>query len=161
MFRDLGNEGYVKAYVTAPPLIWGLATGKLVDAGLQNPVQTGLLVIGRICVERGQFGSVGAQKNAWSTIEVHDRRCSCVHSVLKMLIYLFVVADLHVMLFTQAYLEGKNIAGGSAYYFSANGDVVTKDWLPVAAKALHKYGALKTAEIKPFTAEELQKVGVV
>ncbi|TCD60872.1 hypothetical protein EIP91_009378 [Steccherinum ochraceum] len=132
-------QGYIKAYVTAPPMIWGLATGKLVDAGLQNPVQTGLLVIGRFSVLRGQYGRFGPQKNLWSTIEVHD------------------LADLHVALFNQAVLEGKKIAGGSAYYFSANGDVATADWAPLVAKALHKYGALKSAEITPFSAEELKK----
>lgn len=71
---------------------------------------------------------------------------------------ILAVADLHVTLFDQAVLEGKNITGGSAYYFSANGDVATADWAPLVAKALHKYGALKTAEITPFSAEELQKV---
>ncbi|TCD67483.1 hypothetical protein EIP91_012344 [Steccherinum ochraceum] len=133
------NKGYLKAYVTAPPLVWGSATGKLVDAGLQNPIQTSLLVIGRMAITRGQFGRVGPQKNMWSTIEVHD------------------LADLHVEIFNKAVLEGKDIAGGSAYYFSANGDVVFADWLSLVAKALHKYGALKSADMTPFTDEEIQK----
>ncbi|TCD67969.1 hypothetical protein EIP91_011770 [Steccherinum ochraceum] len=133
------NEGYLKAYVVAPPLIWGMATGKLADAGLQNPVQSGLLVLGRLSIQRGQVGCVGPMKNVWSTIEVHD------------------LADLYITLFNQVVLEGKNVAGGSAYYFTANGDVVTGDWMPIVAQALHKFGALKTAEITPLSMDELQK----
>lgn len=66
------TSGYIKAYVVAPPLIYGLTSGPLVDAGLQNPVATGLLIYSRCSQAKGSFGFVGPQENIWSVIDVHD-----------------------------------------------------------------------------------------
>lgn len=65
--------GYIRSYIVAPPFIWGLATGRLVDAGLQNPVTTGVLALSRIAIARGRVSFIGPQLNTWSTVEVNER----------------------------------------------------------------------------------------
>ncbi|THH28631.1 hypothetical protein EUX98_g5553 [Antrodiella citrinella] len=131
------EEGIVKAYIIAPSLIWGLATGRFVDAGLQNPVLTSLKFVGWIMKPRGIFGAVGPQLNAWTTVEIHE------------------VSQLYMILFTAVVIDNKEIAGGKAYYFAGSDDAVAKDFMSRMAVAMHKYGALKTAEITPFTPDEI------
>ncbi|THH30481.1 hypothetical protein EUX98_g3696 [Antrodiella citrinella] len=133
------EQGFLKSYILAPPLIWGLATGRFVDAGLQNPAFSSIKLLSRIVKRRGVFGFVGPQLNAWSTIEVHD------------------LAQLIVTMFNTVVIKHKEIAGGKAYYFSANGDVVSKEYLSRIAHAMHKYGLTKTADITEFTPEEIAK----
>ncbi|TCD61922.1 hypothetical protein EIP91_007714 [Steccherinum ochraceum] len=137
------KEGYVKTYNIAPPLVWGLATGALVDAGLQSPVPTCIVIMSRLAIFRGQFGYAGPMLNSWSTVEVHD------------------LARLELMIFDAVVLEGKEIAGGNAYYFTANGDAVSKEWIPKLAEALYKGGAIKTPDVSDVTPEELQKWSVL
>ncbi|KAH8094661.1 hypothetical protein BXZ70DRAFT_352304 [Cristinia sonorae] len=132
------NEGYVRVYVVAPPFIYGLATGVLVDAGIQNPVPLGFYFVSNYAVLRGTFGLVGPNKNICSLIEVHD------------------LARFFVTLFN-AVLDGKQIAGGKAYYTTVDGEVVSRDYQIKLAEVLHELGYLKTAEITEYTAEELAK----
>lgn len=148
----------MRAYVIAPPTIWGLATGRLVDAGLQNPITTGLLAISRFAIARGSFGIVGPGANLWSSIEVNDRTLFSLSMFQNFYITFSAVANLFLVIFNATAIEGKEIAGGSAYYFASNGDIATKDWMTKAAQALHKYGALKSSEINEFTPEETKKV---
>lgn len=147
----------MKAYIIAPPIIWGLATGRLVDAGLQNPVMSGLLVMSRLAIYRGSFGIVGPGLNVWSAIEVNDRMFSLIVSH-DPYIHFSIVANLFLVIFSAVVIEGKEIAGGSAYYFASNGDLVFKDMTTKAAQALHKYGALKSGEPTEFTSDEMKKV---
>lgn len=153
--------GYVKAYVVAPPLIYGLTSGPLVDAGLQNPVATGLLIYSRCAQAKGSFGFVGPQENIWSVIDVHDRKphtikhatgCNWVLTVVS------VVTKFYLTIFNTVVLDGKTIAGGNAYYFPTGGDISAKTFMTKIAEALHEFGGLKSAEIIPYTPEELAKV---
>lgn len=148
----------MKAYVIAPPNIWGLATGKLVDAGLQNPVMTPLLIVSRLAMARGTYGVNGPGVNLWSMCEVHDGMSLSLSTLQKVYIPFSAVANLHLLIFNATALEGKEIAGGSTYYFCANGDLAMGDWMRKAAQALHKYGGIKSSELVEFTPEEKQKV---
>ena len=65
-------SGYVRVYIIAPSGVYGLATGKLVDAGIQNPVPTWVLLSSKIAAARGQLGKIGPGTNLWSTVEIHD-----------------------------------------------------------------------------------------
>ena len=67
------------------------------------------------------------------------------------------MAELQVTIFNAAFFDG-NIAGGSVYYFAANGEIAFKDVLTRIAKALHKYGLLKTDQIDQLSSEDLAKV---
>lgn len=57
------QEGYVKIYIILPPTIYGLATGKLVDLGVQNPHSIQIPGLIKYLVHRGQVGMVGDGKN--------------------------------------------------------------------------------------------------
>ncbi|KAH8094660.1 hypothetical protein BXZ70DRAFT_1033990 [Cristinia sonorae] len=133
------DEGYVKAYVAAPPLFYGLATGVLVDAGIQNPVPLGVSLVCDYAVARGGvFGLVGPNKNISTLVEIHD--------LTKFFITLF-----------DAVLDGKQIAGGKAYYSAVDGEVVTRDYMIKIAEALHEFGYLKTKQTTEYTQEEIAK----
>ncbi|TCD67492.1 hypothetical protein EIP91_012353 [Steccherinum ochraceum] len=135
---DAEKDGYVKAYVIAPPLIYGLASGRFVDAGLQNPVPTGILLSARVAIERGSFAQAGPAKNIWSTVEIHD------------------IANLELQIFNSV-LEGKTIASGSAYYTGVDGDIVMGDLFKEIAAALHANGKIKSPEPTELTQEEFGK----
>ncbi|KAH8102172.1 hypothetical protein BXZ70DRAFT_1006786 [Cristinia sonorae] len=137
------KAGYLKAYIVAPPLIWGLAKGILVDAGISNPVTTVLLVMSRFCIRRGTFGFVGEFANILSTIEVHD------------------LARLFITLFDATVIEKRDVACGPVYYFASNGDVVAKEFFSKLAEALYKHGALKSGEITQYTEEEIKQYPVL
>ena len=68
------------------------------------------------------------------------------------------MADLHLKIFTDVFFENKNIAGGGNYYFAANGDVQTKEYLSRMVKSMYKYGMLKTDEVDQIRDEEFKKV---
>ncbi|TCD65049.1 hypothetical protein EIP91_003287 [Steccherinum ochraceum] len=139
------QEGYIRAYVVAPPFIYGLATGRFVDAGLQNPVPTAVMVLARMACERGVFGRVGEAGNVWSAVEAHlVPRTS------------FIVAKLELHIFTSV-LEGKPLASGQAYYTGVDGEVVVRDVFAQIAAALHETGKLASAEITQLTPEEIAK----
>jgi len=136
---DAHKEGYVRTYIIAPPLVYGLASGKLVDAGVQNPVPTTISVISQFGIARGSFAVVGPGKNIWSTVELHD--------VVRFYIILF-----------DAVTGGKDIPGGDAYYMTVDGDIVVGDCLRQVAKYLHEFGFLPSDEATPVTQEELAKI---
>ncbi|TCD67322.1 hypothetical protein EIP91_000243 [Steccherinum ochraceum] len=132
------GEGYVKAYVIIPPLIYGLATGRFVDAGIQNPVTTSVMFLDAIRQKRGLFGRIGPGKNVYATVEVHD------------------VARLYLTMLDAA-LERKQIAGGSAYYTAVDGEVTLGDFTQAVASELHNAGVTDTEEVTEVTAEEAKK----
>ena len=76
MLTGTFHLGYVKVYILAPPLVYGLASGAFVDARIQNFVPTGVSVVVGIVKSRGSIGRVGLFKNLWSIVEIHDRTCA-------------------------------------------------------------------------------------
>ncbi|TCD67904.1 hypothetical protein EIP91_011838 [Steccherinum ochraceum] len=132
------DEGFVKAYVIIPTLVYGLATGRFVDAGVQNPVPTSVMLLDAIRQARGVFGRVGPAKNIYATIEVHD----------LARLYLAII---------DAILEKKQIAGGSAYYTAVDGEVALAEFTQALASGFHESGVTDTAAVTEITAEEYKK----
>ncbi|TCD61868.1 hypothetical protein EIP91_007817 [Steccherinum ochraceum] len=132
------KEGIVKAYNIIPSFVYGLATGRFVDAGIQNPVPTGFLLFDAIRQARGpqgSFGRVGPGKNISNTVEIHD------------------LAQFYlVMLY--AILEGKELAGGDAYYTQADGELTIEEWTQDIATAFQEFGGADNADVTEITAEE-------
>lgn len=75
-FTAVRPLGYIKSYTVYPGLIFGLATGRFVDAGLEDPVPSALRLVANFALQRGVFGSVGPMKNIWSLVDIHDGTCS-------------------------------------------------------------------------------------
>jgi len=134
---EAAKEGYVTSYLVAPGFIYGLATGRFVDAELVNPVGTVLLGVAMGALMVGQGALVGPQKNIWHCAEIHE------------------VVDVYLIILN-AILEGKTLPSGpEGYYFVENGPIVTFDICKKVAEALYDLGKLKSADFREYTNEEL------
>jgi len=155
------KEGYVKTYIVLPPVIYGLAKTRFVDAGIQNPRSIMIPTLIKLALARGEAGMIGHGKNVWDNVEIHERMCfffgswwipvpDCKSSQ---------VADVFVLLY-EAILEGKNTAlghGREGYYFASNGVHPTYSITKAIGSALVKLGKIKSAEPTSFAQEEVDK----
>ena len=64
--------GYVKTYIILPSTIYGLASNKLVDRGIQNPHSIQIPALIDASLSRGQGGMVGQGKNIWPNVHIDD-----------------------------------------------------------------------------------------
>ncbi|TCD67905.1 hypothetical protein EIP91_011839 [Steccherinum ochraceum] len=132
------DEGYITLYTVVPGLIFGLATGRFVEAGLQRSIPTGELFIALEVLKRGAPGIIGPMKNTWDFVEVHD------------------IADLFVLVL-DAIISGKKIASGAdGNYFGENGFMELGPYFRGVGQALYELRAIKSAEATQFTPEELK-----
>jgi len=69
------KEGYVKTYIVLPPVIYGLAKTRFVDAGIQNPRSIMIPTLIKLALARGEAGMIGDGKNVWDNVEIHERMC--------------------------------------------------------------------------------------
>ena len=63
--------GYVKVYIILPSMIYGLATGELVELGIQNP-HSYMVRFAQIALDRGRSFIVGAGINVWPNVDIQD-----------------------------------------------------------------------------------------
>ncbi|TCD63510.1 hypothetical protein EIP91_005343 [Steccherinum ochraceum] len=138
------KEGYITSYTVYPSIIFGLATGRFVKAGLQNPVPTAAYFIALGDIKRGVPGVVGPMKNVWNFVDIHD------------------VADLYFIIF-DAIIAGKNIPSGiDGHYFAENGYSSVGPYFRGIGQALYELGTIRSAEETQFTPEEMNsELGVV
>ncbi|TCD67906.1 hypothetical protein EIP91_011840 [Steccherinum ochraceum] len=130
------DEGYITSYTVYPGVIYGLATGRFVKAGLQRSVPTCELYIALEDLKRGSPGIVGAGKNRLTFVDIHD------------------TVDLYILLF-DAIISGKKIASGAdGHYFAVNGPLEVGAYFRAVGQALFELGAIKSAEVTQFTSEE-------
>jgi len=64
--------GYVRTYIIAPSTIYGHATGRLVDLGIQNKSSIQIPILIKASLDRGQGGMVGEGKNLWPNVHIDD-----------------------------------------------------------------------------------------
>lgn len=67
------NEDYVRAYIVVPATVYGLATGKLVSAGIANNRSIRIPQLIRASLHRGRAGMVGKGVNNWRNVHNEDR----------------------------------------------------------------------------------------
>ena len=65
-------SGYVKVYIILPSTIYGIATGALVEAGIQNPHSQQVPGLIKISLNRGRAAMVGAGKNIWPNVDIEE-----------------------------------------------------------------------------------------
>jgi len=134
------KEGYVKGYLIAPSTIYGMASGKFVDAGLQNKhsIQIPALVVASL--GRGTAGMVGKGLNVWPNVHVDD------------------VADLYIILFNAIRANPDKVGHGrDGYYFGVNGEHTMYDVGKEVGRALVALGKSSSDEPTTFTKEDLDK----
>ena len=71
-FTYAHSKGYVKAYLFCPPTIFGFATGKLVDLGVQNTRSIQIPMAVASSVARKRAGYIGKGENVWPLIHIDD-----------------------------------------------------------------------------------------
>ncbi|KZV58957.1 hypothetical protein PENSPDRAFT_596245, partial [Peniophora sp. CONT] len=131
-------EGYVKSYIVLPSTIWGILTGKLVDAGIANPHSIQLPVAIKASIRKGQGAMVGKGENVWPHVEIHE------------------LSDLYIRLLNAA-IAGTVSHGRDGLYIGENGNYLWKDAAAMYTRALHAAGRSRTAEPESFTKEDINK----
>ncbi|KAJ7824957.1 NAD-binding protein [Mycena olivaceomarginata] len=132
-------EGYIKSYIILPSTIYGLATGLLVDAGLQNPHSIQVPSLISAALDRGRAGMVGEGKNLWPNVEIHE------------------LADLYTTLYDRIVADASTGHGRNGFYFGASGEHSLYDVGRAVGAVLVALGKSESAEPTPFTQAELDK----
>ncbi|KIJ63842.1 hypothetical protein HYDPIDRAFT_29192 [Hydnomerulius pinastri MD-312] len=67
------KEGYARTHIVLPSTVYGFATGKLVDLGIQNHRSVQIPKLVQVSLSRGRAGMVGKGVNKWPNIHIDDR----------------------------------------------------------------------------------------
>jgi len=135
------KEGYVKVYIILPSTIYGIASGVLVDAGIQNPHSQQVPGLIKIALGRGRAGMVGTGKNVWPNVDIEE------------------VADLYIVLYDSIITNPATGHGREGFYFGENGEHTLYDLCKAIGEALVAIGKTDNPEPTTFklTKEELDK----
>ncbi|KAF7290214.1 NmrA domain-containing protein [Mycena indigotica] len=108
------DNGYIKSHIVVPPMVYGIARTVLVERGIQRPHHTLLTHIVPPAVARKRGGFIGAGKNVWGHVEVHE------------------LADLFMLIFSASPPR----SGASGFYFAENGSYAMQDVADVISQTL-------------------------
>ncbi|KAG5644376.1 hypothetical protein DXG03_008604 [Asterophora parasitica] len=133
------DEGYVKTYIILPSLIYGIATGKLVDLEVQNPYSILVPLLVAASLERGQGGVVGEGKNIWPNVHIDE------------------IADLYLILYDSIHANKDIGHGREGIYFGESDEHTFYDLSKEISKALVEIGRGESEEPTTFTKEEIVK----
>ncbi|KAG6868177.1 hypothetical protein C0993_006613 [Termitomyces sp. T159_Od127] len=129
-----------RTYIILPSTIYGFATTKFAELGIQNnrSIQIPLLV--KAALARGEGGTVGAGKNVWNDVHIDD------------------LADLYLVLYDSIKKNPTGTGHGrEGYYFGENGTHSLYEVGKAIAMALIELGKGTNPEPTPFTKEETDK----
>jgi nucleoside-diphosphate-sugar epimerase len=120
---EADNQGYVNTHIIVPGIIFGIAQGRLVDVGFQNPYTMPFKRIAKHGIDRGQAISFGEGKNIWPFVHLDD------------------VADVYTTLFDALFYPTSPSKeapghGRQGFYFVENGETSLYDVYKEIAKAL-------------------------
>ncbi|KAJ7064773.1 NAD(P)-binding protein [Mycena amicta] len=136
---DADAQGYIKSYIILPSTIYGLATGRLVDVGVQNPHSIQIPALISAALDRGRAGMVGEGKNLWPNVEIHE------------------LADLYSLLWDAIISNPKLGHGREGYFFGASGEHSLYDVGKKIGEALVALGKSDSVEPTTFTQADLDK----
>ncbi|KAF7980436.1 hypothetical protein HWV62_38278 [Athelia sp. TMB] len=134
------TAGYAKTYIILPPTVFGLATGKLVDIGVQNPHSIQIPGFIKYTLARGKVGIVGEGKNVWGVVH-HDE-----------------VVDLFIVLLDAVLSNPETSHGREGFYFADNGEFTHREFVDAVSAALADKGVVELAEPTPFAEEEYKQM---
>ncbi|KAF7348993.1 hypothetical protein MVEN_01420300 [Mycena venus] len=132
-------EGYIKSYIILPSTIYGVATGPLVDRGIQNSHSIQIPSLISASLDRGQAGMVGEGKNLWPNVEIHE------------------LADLYAMLYDNIVANTDTGHGRNGFYFGASGEHSLYDVARAIGEVLVALGKSESAEPTTFSQADLDK----
>ncbi|KAF7328355.1 NmrA domain-containing protein [Mycena venus] len=140
---DADDQGYIKSYIIVPTTVWGIPSGPLLDAGIQK-WQNGILnFLVPASVARGQGGMVGEGRNVWNNVEVNE------------------LADLYILLYNAIMANEETAHGRVGLYFAENGAYELSEMSAVIARVLFEHGKGGSPIPTSFTAEEVEKMGLI
>ncbi|VDB86894.1 unnamed protein product [Peniophora sp. CBMAI 1063] len=132
------TEGYVRSYIVLPSTVWGILTGKLVDAGIANSHSIQIPAAIKASIRKGQGAMIGLGENEWLHVEIHE------------------LADLYIRLLNAA-VAGTVPHGRDGQYIGENGVYRLKDTAAAYTRALHAAGRSRTAEPESFTKGDIDR----
>ena len=72
LITEADAEGYVRAHIVLPSLIYGVATHALVRAGVSNSISIQIPGLIRAALDRRQAGMIGEGKSLWPNVHIDD-----------------------------------------------------------------------------------------
>ncbi|KAJ7581591.1 hypothetical protein C8J56DRAFT_895195 [Mycena floridula] len=128
------QQGYVKTHIVVPGFIYGVATGKVAESGIQNTRNTIGVGFFSFAFERGEAGMLGDGKNECSHVEISE------------------ISNLVVLIYDSATMRPSETSHGrEGFYFAENGSSSLYDINQVVQNVLIKTGRAKTTSQVPTT----------
>lgn len=132
------TAGYVRAYIVCPSTIFNMASGPLVDSGIQNPHSVLIPWMIKNGIQRGQGGLLESGTNVWPLVDIDE------------------VGDLYKLIFDAARADPLTPHGRAGYYFAENGEYVQYEICLEIAKALFEHGKGRSPEPVRLTDQEFK-----
>ncbi|KAH9903078.1 NAD-P-binding protein [Cubamyces lactineus] len=134
------EDGYARTHIIMPSIVYGIATGPLVDAGIVNPhtIITPLFV--RAGLSRGTVGVLGKGLSRWANVHIDD------------------LVDVYIRMFDAVLQDPSKVSHGrEGYFFIDNGELSVRELLQTMADALFALGRISTRELIPYAPDEAGK----
>jgi len=139
---EADQQGYLKSYIIAPGLIYGVASGALIATGIQNSLSIQMPALIGAALARGETGVIGKGLAVWPAVSINEI------SDLFIVLYDAIVND----------REGDKVGHGrEGFYFGENGEFTWLQLSKAIGEALHSLRMLKTKDITPFSKEDMVK----
>ncbi|KZP09837.1 NAD(P)-binding protein [Athelia psychrophila] len=137
------EAGYAKTHIILPPTIFGLATGKLVDLGIQNRHSIQIPGFIKYNMARGHVGIVGEGKNVWGVVAQSE------------------VVDFYIILLDAVLSNPATSHGREGFYFTDNGEFTHREVVDAVSSALAARGVVKLAQPTPFAEDDFKQLPFV
>ncbi|CAL1702856.1 unnamed protein product [Somion occarium] len=139
---EADQRGYLRSYIILPSSVYGIVSGPLVNARVQNPYARLMPHFIRCALDRGQVGMVGNGVSTWNNVEIGE------------------LTDLYMILLETLLAEPEKAGHGSeGYYFAENGEHTWCELSRAIGVALRQLGISKNIEPTSLNEEEVAKYG--
>jgi len=151
---DADKEGYIKTYIVLPSTIYGIASGPLADAGLQNTHSQQIPTLVKLSLARGRAGMIGQGKNIWPNVHIND-----VTDLYILIFDLIIPHDLNSLDHSNKLQEpNPHFEHGEAgFYFGENGEHTLYEVSETIGKIMVTLGESKESTPTSFSEEEIHK----
>jgi len=134
------QDGYVKTYIILASTIYGIATGKIADLGVQHLHSAQIPFLIKFSLARGQAAIAGEGKNIWTNVENGE------------------IADLYIVIYNSIVSNPATPHGREGYYFGENGEYTSYEASMAISEAMLAHGKARALEPTAFTEEEYKKI---
>jgi hypothetical protein len=147
-------EGYVKIYLVLPSTIYGIASGVLVEKGIENPHSIQVPALIQASLERDRTGMVGQGLNLWPDVDIDDGRIFSMTTILPPLLTCSSGRSLPRI---NSIRTNPATEHGEGIYFGENGEHTMYEVGKFIGDALVALGKSDNAAPTTFSKEETHK----